>query len=180
MAEKSAGNLLSAIEKSKSGSLSRLIFALGIRHVGIHAAEVIASRYSSLEELKGAGVEELEAIPEIGPVMAKSICSFFRMKGTESILERLASAGVRMEEEKAKRASLPLVGKSFVFTGTLERRTRSEAEGLVRKRGGRTSNSVSRNTDYVVAGKNPGSKKDRAAELNVTILTEGDFERLVG
>jgi DNA ligase (NAD+) len=180
MAEKSAGNLLSAIENSKSASLSRLIFALGIRHVGIHAVEVIASRYSSLKELEGTGVEELEAIPEIGPVMAKSIYSFFRMKETKSILERLVFAGVGMKQEKAKRDHQPLAGKRFVFTGTLERHTRSEAEGLVRKRGGRTSNSVSRNTDYVVAGKNPGSKRDRAAELNVTILTEGDFERLVG
>ena len=179
MAEKSAGNLLSAIEKSKTGSLSRLIFAFGIRHIGTHAAEVIASRYSSLKELKGASVEELEAIPEIGPVMAKSIYSFFRMKETENILKRLIFAGGGMKQEKAKRARQSLAGKNFVFTGVLGRHTRSEAEGLVRELGGRTSNSVSRNTDYVVAGKNPGSKRDRAAELNVTILSEGDFEKLV-
>jgi DNA ligase (NAD+) len=180
MAEKSAKNLLSAIEESKSASLSRLIFALGIRHIGTHAVEVIASRYSSLEELKEAGIEELEAIPEIGPVMAKSIYSFFRMKETESILKRFASAGVIMEEEKAKRDHQPLAGKSFVFTGVLKRRTRSEAEGIVKELGGRTSSSVSQNIDYVVAGGNPGSKRDRAVELNVTILTESDFEKLVG
>ena len=178
MGEKSSKNLISSIEKSKDNSLSRLIFALGIRHVGIHAAEILASRYRSMKSLRKADVEELEAIHEIGQVMAESVCSFFRMKETADILERLASAGLRMEEKEIK-GDLPLKGKNFVFTGILEDYTRAGAEKLVKELGAETGNSVSRSTDYVVAGKNPGSKKDRAVELNIKILSENDFKVLL-
>ncbi len=178
MGEKSTENLISSIEKSKDNSLSRLIFALGIRHAGIHAAEILASRYMSMESLRKADVEELESIHEIGQVMAESVCSFFRMKETADILWRLASAGLRMEEKKIN-GDLPLKGKNFVFTGILEDYTRAGAEKLVKELGAETGNSVSRSTDYVVAGKNPGSKKDRAGELNIKILSENDFKRLL-
>ena len=178
MAEKSAKNLLTAIEKSKDNSLSRLIFALGIRHVGIHAAGILAEQYNSLGQLSEAGVEELEEIPEIGLAMAKSIHSFFRMKDTRSILGKLASAGVQMEEKGRKAENGHLQGKTFVFTGALQRCTRPDAERLVKELGGRTSNSVGRSTDYVVVGENPGSKRESAVELGTKILNEDEFEKI--
>ena len=178
MAEKSGKNLLSAIEKSKNNSLSRLVFALGIRHVGIHAGQVLASRYSGLESLGEAELEDLESIPEIGPTMAKSIHSFFHTRQTRDILKKLKSAGVKTEEEREGRGNLPLAGKAFVFTGTLTHFRRSEAENAVRKLGGRAGGSVTRNTDYVVAGENPGSKLKEAVGLNVKIISEDEFEKM--
>ncbi len=180
MAEKSARNLLTAIEKSKNNSLSRLLFAFGIRHAGVHAAEIFAERYNSLKQLGEAGIEELEEISEIGPAMAKSVHSFFRMKGTRSILEKLASAGVQMEEKGRKAKDGPLQGKTFVFTGTLQRYARPDAERLVKELGGRTSSSVSRNTDYVVVGESPGSKRESAIGLGIKILSEDSFEKVIG
>ncbi len=180
MGEKSANNLLSAIKEGKNNSLSRLIFALGIRHVGIHAAEVLVSRCNSLESLKEARVEDLESIPEIGPTMAKSIYSFFRMKETRDILKKLESAGVKMKEEKeGDKGKLPLDGRTFVFTGTLMHFARSEAESVVRKLGGRVGSSVSRNIDYVVVGEDAGSKRDKAIELNIKTISEDEFEKMI-
>jgi DNA ligase (NAD+) len=180
MGEKSANNLLLAIKGSKNNSLSRLIFALGIRHVGIHAAEVLASRCDSLEGLKGARVEDLELIPEIGPAMAKSIYSFFRMKETRDILRKLESAGVKMKEKKAgDKRELPLAGKTFVFTGTLTNFARSEAESVVKKLGGRVSSSVGWNTGYVVVGEDAGSKRSKAVELNIKTISEDEFESMI-
>ncbi|GAI10490.1 unnamed protein product [marine sediment metagenome] len=180
MAEKSGKNLLSAIETSKNNSLSRLIFSLGIRHVGIHAAEVLASRYSGLESLKKAQLEDLESISEIGPTMAKSIYSFFHMRQILRVLKKLESAGVKTEEKREVRKELPLAGKTFVFTGTLTHFTRSEAESAVRKLGGIASASVSRSTDYVVLGENPGSKLERAVASNIKTITEAEFEKIIG
>ena len=178
MGEKSAENLLSAIEKSKNNSLSRLIFALGIRHVGTYAAEVLASRYSSLESLMSTEIEDLESIADVGPVMAESIYSFFRMEETNRILKKLESAGVKMEEKKEVKRKLPFAGKTFVFTGTLIRFARIEAESIVKKLGGRASGSVSSNTDYVVVGENPGSKFKEAIKLSIRTISEGEFEKM--
>lgn len=180
MAEKSGRNLLLAIERSKNNSLRRLIFALGIRHVGIHAAEVLASRYNSLESLKKAELEDLESIPEIGPTMAKSIHAFFDMTETRDILKKLESAVVKTEEKREGRKDLPLAGKTFVFTGALTHSTRPEAENAVRKLGGVAGGSVSRSTDYVVLGENPGSKLERAVALNIKTISEAEFEKIIG
>ncbi|MFQ5835284.1 MAG: NAD-dependent DNA ligase LigA [bacterium] len=179
MGEKSARNLLSQIEKSKSRLLSRLIFGIGIRYVGVRGARILAQNFRSIEDLAKAGQEELEAIPEIGPRTAQSIVLFFREKGNKELLGRLKKWGVRMKEEKEKKGETPLVGKKFVFTGGLDHFSRQEAKDLVERWGARAISSVSRSVDYVVAGKNPGSKYEKARELGVKILSEEDFMELI-
>ena len=179
MGEKSGKNLISAIKKSKSNSLSRLIFALGIRHVGVHASEVLASRYVSLEGLKQAKVEDLESIPEIGPVMAKSIHSFFLMRETVEILEKLKAARVKTDTKRAVTEKLSFAGKTFVFTGTLKHFARFDAESIVKKLGGRVTNSVSSKIDYVVTGDAPGSKLEKAEKLGIEIIDEDKFRKML-
>lgn len=181
MAAKSADNLINAIDKSKSRSLDRLLFALGIRHVGITAARTLARRYPDLTELGKATAGQLEQIPEIGPVMASSIEQFFRDERNRAVIGELQAAGVKTKAEKppAGRESAPLAGKSFVFTGALENFTRDEAAGEVYRRGGNPSSSVSKSTDFVVAGKNPGSKYEKAGKLGVNIITEAEFQKLL-
>ncbi len=180
MGKKSAENLVGEIEASKGRPLSRLIFALGIRHVGSRSAEILVERYPSLNELMKANVEDLQGIHEIGPVMAKAIHDFFREERNLRVIGKLREAGVKMEEEREKpSASLTLSGKTFVFTGALTM-PRPEAEAAVKARGGKATSSVSKKTDYVVAGSDPGSKYDKAKELGVNILTEEEFKKLVG
>ncbi|MGE5588778.1 MAG: NAD-dependent DNA ligase LigA [Clostridia bacterium] len=182
MGKKSAENLLRAIEGSKDRPLHRLVFALGIRHVGERSARDLAERFGTMDRLAAATYEELTGVPDVGPKVAESVLSFFREPRNREILRRLAEAGVNMKEtEKAvtPRES-PLAGKTVVLTGTLERFTRKEAEEAVLARGGHVSSSVSRKTDYVVVGKDPGSKYDKARELGVTILDEHEFEALLG
>lgn len=178
MGEKSAQNLLGEIERSKGMSLARLIFALGIRHVGERVAEFLAERFPSLEALSHATVEELTALRGVGPQIAQSIVSFFRNEENQRLIAELAAVGVdpRAGEPQAG----PLSGKVFVFTGTLGGLTRDEAQRLVASRGGRVASTVSRQVDYVVAGENPGSKLDRARELGIPVLTEAEFRRLIG
>ncbi|MFQ6093522.1 MAG: NAD-dependent DNA ligase LigA [bacterium] len=180
MAEKSAQNVLAAIANSKSNPLYRLIFGLGIRHVGVNAARILASQFPSLDNLKGSTLEELEEINEIGPTMGASIVAFFQNERNLAVLEKLRRAGVNFEgerpAEKAKR--LPLAGKTFVLTGTLKGYTRDEAGELIRSFGGKVSSSVSTKTDYVVVGENPGSKLDKAKRVGVAILTEEEFQKL--
>ena len=178
MGRKSAVNLVAAIEKSKSRPLDRLYYAVGIRHVGTRSAEILADRYPSVEVLKNAGVDELQAIDEIGPVVAKSIHDFFHEERNVRVLDELARAGVRMEGERKAARPQPLAGKTFVFTGTLTM-PRSEAEKIVKDLGAKASSSVSKKTDYVVAGGEPGSKYDNAVKLGVKVLTEEEFVRLV-
>ncbi|MFH0924613.1 MAG: NAD-dependent DNA ligase LigA [bacterium] len=183
MGDKSADNLLSSIEKSKKVSLNRLIYALGIRQVGIHAADILNEHYQSVAELRKANEEELEQIKEIGPIVAKSITSFFRQKKTEELLQKLEAAGVnmtRVETEARETVEQKFKGKSFIFTGTLERFTRSEAEAMVKRLGGKITSTVSKNTDYVVAGKEAGSKLDKAEKLGVKIISEEEFLRTIG
>ena len=178
MGEKSAQNLLEQIERSKNAGLARLIFALGIRYVGEHLAEVLAEHFPSLEALSRATYEELIGIPEIGPRIAQSIVDFFRNEENRKLIQELKELGVKTEAEKPKEG--PLSGKTFVFTGALSAFTREEARRLVESLGGRVASSVSRKVDYVVVGTDPGEKLRKAQELGITILTEEEFRKLVG
>jgi len=177
-AEKSAQNLVDAVEKSKSKELSRLIFALGIRHVGVRAAWVLSQRFGSVDNIAKQSSEELESIREIGPVMAESIHKFFTKKENVKVLEKLKDAGVKMAE-KAIKAKGAFSGKTVVFTGSLDSMSRGEAEELVRKEGGRPSSSVSKETDLVVAGSEAGSKYDKAKKLGVKIIDEQRFKEML-
>ncbi len=180
MAEKSAQNLLEEIEASKKNSLARLIYALGIQFVGERTGQLLAEHFSSLEELAAAKEEELEQVPEVGPKVAASIVEFFSEAANRQLIKKLHKAGVHPTAEKRKVKSDKFAGKSFVFTGGLANRSREEAGEIVQQHGGKISGSVSKKTDYVVVGTDPGSKYDKAKELGVTILTEAEFEKLLG
>jgi DNA ligase (NAD+) len=180
MAEKSAQNLLEEIEASKKNSLARLIYALGIQFVGERTGQLLAEHFSSLEELAAAKEEKLEEVPEVGPKVAASIVEFFSEPANRQLIKRLHKVGVHPTAEKRVVKSQKLVGKSFVFTGGLVNRSREEAGEIVQQHGGKVSGSVSKKTDYVVVGTDPGSKYEKAKELGVTVLTEAEFEKLVG
>ncbi|MGC2751896.1 MAG: NAD-dependent DNA ligase LigA [Candidatus Acidiferrum sp.] len=180
MAEKSAQNLLAEIEGSKKNSLARLIHALGIRNVGERTGQLLAEHFSSLEELAAAKEAELEAVHEVGPIVAAAIVEFFSEPANRQLVKRLHKAGVHPTAEKREVKSRKFAGKSFVFTGGLANRSREEAGELVQQHGGKISGSVSKKTDYVVVGTDPGSKYEKAKELDVTILTESEFEKLIG
>ena len=180
MGEKSAQNLLDEIQASKKSPLSRLIFALGIQFVGERTGQLLAEHFSTLEEFAGAATEELENVPEVGPKVAASITEFFSEAANRNLIKKLYKAGVRPTAEKREVKSQKLAGKSFVFTGGLANRSREEAGELVLQHGGKVSGSVSKKTDYVVVGTDPGSKHEKAKELGVLILTESEFEKLVG
>ncbi len=179
MADKSADNLLSAIEESKSPPLSKFIFALGMRHVGEHAAKVLASKFTTLDNLMHASKETIAEIDGIGPAVAESITRFFNEGPNLEVIANLLKAGVKPGEEHHP-DSAPLSGKTFVFTGTLESYTRSEAKALVESQGGVVSSSVSRNTDYVVTGYSPGSKLRKAHDLGISVLNEEQFSEIMG
>ena len=181
MAKKSATNLLSQIEASKSRDLSNLIYALGIRHVGERTAGILAHEMGSLERLTNATVEELDAIPEIGLTVAESVRDWFDDEGNRALCDRLRAAGVKTE---AARRSSGIVderfaGKQFVLTGTLAGFTRDEARAMIEARGGRVNSSVSKKTDYVVAGEAAGSKLDKAESLGVTVIDEATFKEML-
>ncbi|MGB2643432.1 MAG: NAD-dependent DNA ligase LigA [Candidatus Acidiferrum sp.] len=179
MAEKSAQNLLAEIAGSKKNSLSRLIYALGMRFVGERTGQLLAEHFSSLEELAAAKEEQLEAVNEVGPKVAAAIAEFFSEPANRQLIKRLHKAGVHPTAEKREVKSQKFAGKSFVFTGSLANHSREEAGELVQQHGGKVSGSVSKKTDYVVVGTDPGSKHDKAKELSVPILTESDFEKLL-
>jgi len=180
MAEKSAQNLLEEIEASKKNSLARLIYALGIQFVGERTGQLLAEHFSSLEELAAAKEEELEEVPEVGPKVAASIVEFFSEAANRQLIKKLNKLGVHPTAEKRAVKSQKLAGKSFVFTGGLANRSREEAGEIVQQHGGKVSGSVSKKTDYVVVGTDPGSKYDKAKELGLTILSESEFEKLLG
>ena len=180
MAEKSAQNLLAEIEGSKKNSLARLIYALGMRFVGERTGQLLAEHFSSLEELAEAKEDELEAVPEVGPKVAEAIVEFFSEAANRQLIKKLHKVGVHPTAEKRVVKSQKFAGKSFVFTGGLANRSREEAGELVQQNGGKVSGSVSKKTDYVVVGTDPGSKYDKAKELGVPILTEAEFEKLTG
>ncbi|MBN2372853.1 NAD-dependent DNA ligase LigA [bacterium] len=181
MAEKSVQNLLDGIEKSKGRPLGAFIFALGIRHVGRVAAETLARRFGCIEALSVADDEELEKIPEIGPVMAESIRAFFKSERTRSVLSKLLDHRVGRCEGKGveSAAGEGLKRKSFVFTGSMLAFTRTEAQDIVRRAGGQVMTTVGKKTDYVVAGDDPGSKLAKAQKLGITILNEEEFLQMI-
>jgi len=179
MGEKSAQNLLDQLERSKGMSLARFIYALGIRYVGEHIAEVLAERFGSIDELARASYEELVEIPEIGPRIAQSIVDFFASEDNRRLIEELKAVGIDPRAERPKEKG-PLAGKTFVFTGRLSDMTREEAKRLVESLGGKVASSVSRKVDYVVVGEDPGSKLDRARALGIPTLSEEEFKELVG
>jgi DNA ligase (NAD+) len=178
MADKSVSNVLNSIEKSKDRPLARVIFALGILHVGEQYAELLAESFNSIDNLAKASEEDLSAIPSIGPRIAESIVAFFRQKGNRQIIEKLKNRGVKLEREKVKEAKpeeLPLAGLEFVLTGKLESLTRSEAEAKIKALGGKAGSDVTRKTSYVVVGADPGSKLAKAKKLGVKTLSEAEF-----
>ena len=183
MAEKSADNLLDAIEKSKKKSLPNLIYGLGIRYVGVHTAEVITRYYPTLDKFKKANLEKLIEINEIGPKIAESIILFFKEKESLAIIERVRSTGLNFgqEEEKIREEKevQMLAGKQFVLTGTLKDFTRTQAKEIISELGGRVTGSVSKKTDYVVAGEDPGSKYQKAQELGVPIINGEEFKKMI-
>ncbi len=178
MADKSAQNLIDAINKSRNHDLSQLIYALGIRHVGVHAASVLADRYKSLDSLSNSTIEELTNIYEIGPVMAESMYEFFKNPQTKKVLEKIRKAGLNFIQKKRKPDG-KLSGRKFVFTGELDSFTRDEAGKLVRQSGGDISDIVSKKVDYVVIGKQSGSKVKKAQALGITIIDEKKFKEML-
>jgi DNA ligase (NAD+) len=181
MAKKSATNLLDQIEASKSRDLSNLIYGLGLRHVGERTAGILAHEAGSLERLAAMTVEELDAIPEIGLTVAESVRDWFADEGNRALCDRLRAAGVKTESTRASVDALDgrFAGKQFVLTGTLSGFTRDEAKALIEARGGRVNSSVSKKTDYVVAGEAAGSKLDKAQSLGVAVIDEGAFKQML-
>ena len=180
MGDKLAENILDAIEKSKNPDLPHLIYALGIRNVGEHLANVLASEFKSIDKLKTKPIEELTQVNEVGPIVAESIYNFFHDKKNLNVLEKLKKGGVVFPESKIKNKRTPLAGKTFVLTGGLEGFTRDEAKRIIEDLGGRVSSSVSKKTDFVVAGADPGSKLDKAKNLGVKTMDEKEFKKLIG
>ena len=180
-ADKSVENLINVIEKSKDKNLARFIYALGIQNVGEHTARLLADKYKSLEKLKIASDEDLLNIFEIGPETANSIISFFKEKRNLKEIENMGKLGVKavISEEKTDKINI-LSGKSFVFTGGLKDFSRDDVKRLVEELGGRVTSTVSKDTDYVVVGKEPGSKYDKAKKLGLKIISEEDFKKLIG
>ncbi|MCM8809164.1 MAG: NAD-dependent DNA ligase LigA [Candidatus Omnitrophica bacterium] len=179
MGDKSVKNLLNAIEKSKTRPFANLIYALGIRHIGIHASEILADEFNSIDQLKDATIERLSSISEIGPIMAESIVEFFSNQENLKVIEKLKKAGVKMEKEKLEEKKDILSGLTFVITGTLENYSRNEIQNYIKKLGGKVTDSVSKKTDYLICGKEPGSKLQKAQQLGVKIISEQEFEQLV-
>ena len=179
MAEKSAQNLLDEIAASKGNSLARLIYALGMRFVGERTGQLLAEHFASLPKLAEATVEELEEVPEVGPKVAQSIADFFSEQANRKLIQRLKEEGLKMTEKRAAPEDTRFAGKTFVFTGGLARRSRDEAGEEVARHGGKVTSSVSKLTDYVVVGADPGSKYDKARSLGVTILNEDEFDDLL-
>ena len=177
--EKFANNLVDAIEKSKQSSIDKLICALGIRHIGSKSAKTLAKKYKSIKNLEEASLEELAKINDVGDITAKSIYEFFKQEQTKDLLEKLEIAGVNMKAEEVELIDERFLGKSFVLTGSLENYTREEAGRIIESFGGKTSSSVSKNTDYVLAGAEAGSKLTKAQNLGVTIISEKEFEEMI-
>jgi len=181
VADKLAQKLLNSIEKSKKVPLARFIFALGIRHVGEHLAQVLAKAFKKLEAFYSLRKDDLLRISGIGPEVAESVVSFFQDEANRRVIQKMLDAGVKVQgEEEVIRAEKPLRGKVFVFTGALESMTREEAKRIVEELGGIAAPSVSRRVDYVVVGKDPGSKYEKAKALGLKIIDEEEFKRLIG
>ena len=178
--KKFAQNLIDSINKSKENDLYRLITALGIRHVGTKASKILARKYKDIDNLMQATSEELGMINDIGPIVANSIREFFLQDQTIDLIQKLKDAGVNTKSLEEESTDNRFEGKTFVLTGSLEKYTRGEAANIIEKLGGKTSSSVSKKTDYVLAGEEAGSKLTKAQALGVKIITEAEFETLVG
>lgn len=176
--EKSASNIYVSIQESKTRPLNRLVTALGIRHVGKETADILAGEFPSLDDLKNATLEQLSQVEGIGDIIAQSIYDYFHNDNTLKLLDELMNLGIN-PSAKAKQKSDKLAGKTFVLTGTLANMTRDEASEIIKSHGGKTSSSVSKKTDFVLAGENAGSKLDKAQNLGVIILTENDFLEMI-
>lgn len=176
--KKFAQNLIDSINASKENDLYRLITALGIRHVGVKAAKILAKQYGEIDKLSEATIEDLSEVEDIGPIVANSIREFFDQEQTKDLLSRLKDAGVNMERIKEDDEDDRFAGKTFVLTGTLEKYSREEASNIIEKFGGKTSSSVSKKTSYVLAGEDAGSKLTKAQNLGVQIITEAEFEEM--
>ncbi len=181
MGKKSAENLVKAIEASKTRTLDRLLTGLTIRHVGTRMSEVIAAKVVTLDRLRAMTLEELEALPEVGPVVAASIHEYFQDPENQALLDELQEVGLKPEPLAPAPTSgrkLPFSGLTFVLTGTLPKRSRPEAEALIKQRGGKISGSVSKVTSYLLAGEDAGSKLAKAKQLGIPVVDEAEFERM--
>ncbi|MCI0474520.1 MAG: helix-hairpin-helix domain-containing protein, partial [Ignavibacteria bacterium] len=178
---KSVDNLLAAIEKSKEKPFERVLFAIGIKHIGERTAKLIARHFGSMDKLSGASEAEIDDIHEIGPAIAQSVVRFFTDKKSKLLMDKLKKAGLKFQAEKTSGAGLSdkFRNRIFVLTGTLEKFARSEAGELIEKLGGRVTSSVSKKTDFVVAGSEAGSKLDKAKALGVKVLTEEEFVKMI-
>lgn len=176
--KKFAQNLIDSINISKQNDLYRLITALGIRHVGVKAAKVLAKTYENMDNLENASIEDLSQVDEVGPIVANSINEFFSQEQTKDLLKRLKDAGVNMERQKEENEDDRFAGKTFVLTGSLEKYSREEASNIIEKFGGKTSSSVSKKTTYLLAGEDAGSKLTKAQSLGVQIISENEFEEM--
>ncbi|HEX6007868.1 MAG TPA: helix-hairpin-helix domain-containing protein, partial [Burkholderiales bacterium] len=179
MAEKSAANVVAAIERSKQTTLARFIYALGIRNVGETTARDLARHFGGIEALMAADSESLQRVSDVGPVVAESIAQFFAEPHNRKVVRQLIEAGVTVENLPAAGRSRSLEGKSFVLTGTLPSLTRDQAKERIEQHGGRVGGSVSKKTDYVVAGAEPGSKYDKALALGIPIIDEAQLLELL-
>ena len=180
LAEKSAKNLIDAIEKSKSAGLARLLFGLGVRHVGQRAASILAETFRSIKVLKETSFEDMESVMEIGPVIAESLKSFLDQEANMRDIENLSNSGIVVEDPEAARKEVGvLAGKQFVLTGTLSKFSRDEAKKKIESLGGRVTSAVSTKTDYIVVGKDAGSKLTKAKKIEITVLDEKEFQKLI-
>jgi DNA ligase (NAD+) len=181
MGKKSAANLVEQIERSKTRDFWRLIFGLGIRHVGERGAQALASAFGTMDALLSASKEQLQAVPDIGPVVAAAVRDYLDEPHNQALIKELADAGLKMDAPMTSASAPgPLSGKTFVLTGTLPAMTREEATAAIQALGGKVTGSVSKKTDYVVAGADPGSKLAKAETLGVSVLDEAAFRKLVG
>ena len=179
MGIKSAQNLIDAVEKSKSAEIYRLVYALGIRHIGEKAAKLLCEHFLSIDALFTASVEEISAIDGYGAIMAESVADYFSLDATRALIDELRSLGVEMKPLQAKKKEGIFLGKTFVLTGTLPTMSRKEASVLIEQNGGKTSSSVSKKTDYVLAGEEAGSKLTKAQSLGITIISEADLLNMI-
>lgn len=182
MAEKSANNLVAAIEASKSRSLKHLLYGLGIRHVGSRLAEILAEHFGSMDALMAAQLDELKGVEEVGEVVAQSVVDFFELPANHALIARLRESGLRMEEQRREPSEINehIAGKTFVVTGALTQFTRDVIHERIKALGGKASGSISAKTDYLIAGDKAGSKLAKAESLGVPVLTEDDFQRMLG
>lgn len=179
MAEKSANNLISAVEKSKENELYRLVFALGIRNIGLKAAKLLCENFPTIDDIMNAKAADFETIDGFGKVMALSIENYFALDGTKELISDLKSLGLKMKSTAPKSSGGIFSGKTFVLTGTLPTMKRSEASKIIEENGGKTSSSVSKKTSYVLAGEEAGSKLTKAQSLGITIITEDEFKAML-